>query len=234
MDTVFITGTDRGLGLALVGEFVHRGFRVFAGSRSRGELLQRLAAEHAGRVEIIAQDVTDPGSIRASAAAVAERTESLDVLVNNAAICPQDTLRDIEELDFSDGHLESLMAVNAFGPLRVAQAFLPLLEKGRRKRLVNITSEAGSIADCGRTGWFGYCMSKAALNMQSNILQTALAPRGFKVLAIHPGWLKTDMGGPDAQIPAAESARGIADLALRDWPEDAPVYVDHDGSVHRW
>jgi NAD(P)-dependent dehydrogenase (short-subunit alcohol dehydrogenase family) len=178
--------------------------------------------------------VTDAESIAASAAAVAARAGSLDILVNNAAICPHGTLRDIEELDFFDGHLESQMAVNAFGPLRVTQAFLPLLEKGRRKRLVNITSEAGSIADNGRTGWFGYCMSKAALNMQTNILQTALAPRGFKVLAIHPGWLKTDMGGPGAQVAAGDSARAVADLALRDWPADAPVYMDSDGNALRW
>jgi NAD(P)-dependent dehydrogenase (short-subunit alcohol dehydrogenase family) len=233
-ESVFVTGSDRGLGLALVEEFVRRGFNVFAGSRRMGEPLRQLASRHNGRIEIILQDVADSASIRASFADVAKRGGGLDILVNNAALCPQETLKSIDELDFSDGHLEALMNVNAFGPLRVAQAFLPLLERGHRKRIVNITSEAGSITDSGRAGWYSYCMSKAALNMQSNILQRDLQPRGFKVLAIHPGWVQTDMGGEGAQVPAADSARAIADLAMREWADDAPVYIDTDGNTLRW
>ena len=233
-ETVFITGADRGLGFALVNDFAGRGLRVFAGSRRIGEPLQRLAAQSGGRIEIVRQDVADAASVRASAAEVAARTPHLDIVINNAAICPHETLRTIDELDFSDGHLESLMTVNAFGPLRVAQAFLPLLERGRRRRLVNITSEAGSIADSGRDGWFGYCMSKAALNMQSNILRRALQPRGILVLAIHPGWVKTDMGGEGAQVDAEDSARAIVELTFREWAADAPVYMDTDGNALRW
>jgi NAD(P)-dependent dehydrogenase (short-subunit alcohol dehydrogenase family) len=233
-ETVFITGTDRGLGLALVGEFVRRGFHVFAGSRRAGESLRQLASRHPGHIEIILQDVSDPASIRASFGEAAKRGGGLDILINNAALCPQETLKSIHDLDFSDGHLEMLMSVNAFGPLRVAQAFLPLLERGHRKRIVNITSEAGSIADSGRAGWYAYCMSKAALNMTSNILQRDLQPLGIKVQAIHPGWVKTDMGGEGALTDAKDSARAIADLAMRDWKATDPVYIDTDGNALRW
>jgi NAD(P)-dependent dehydrogenase (short-subunit alcohol dehydrogenase family) len=233
-ESVFITGTDRGLGLALVQEFVNRGFKVFAGSRRAGESLRQLASRHAGQVEIILQDVSDPASITTSFGEVEKRADGLDILINNAALCPQETLKSIHELDFSDGHLETLMSVNAFGPLRVAQAFLPLLERGHRKRIVNVTSEAGSIADSGRAGWYSYCMSKAALNMMSNILQRDLQPLGINVQAIHPGWVKTDMGGEGAQIDAKDCARAIADLAMKDWKSTDPVYIDTDGNALRW
>ena len=127
-----------------------------------------------------------------------------------------------------------MMEVNAFGPLRVTQQLLPLLEKGRRKRILTITSEAGSIAGCCRDSWFGYSMSKAAANMECQILQRWLGPKGFKVLAVQPGWMKTDMGGPEADIPPETSAAGIFTLATRDWPPDAPVYVEYTGKPMAW
>jgi NAD(P)-dependent dehydrogenase (short-subunit alcohol dehydrogenase family) len=109
-----------------------------------------------------------------------------------------------------------------------------LLTAGRRKLIVNISSEAGSIGNCWRSAEFGYCMSKAALNMQSKILQNNLGPQGFKVLAIHPGWMQTDMGGAQADIHPDVSAQGIFELALKEWkPEDA-IYMDYQGNVLPW
>jgi len=143
----------------------------------------------------IPQDVTDLKSVSESVRRVAETSDSLDILINNAGVnFPQSKLP-LPELDLEDGHLESMMDVNAFGPLRVTRQFLPLLENGRLKRIVNISSEAGSIEDCGRESWFGYCMSKAALNMQSSLLQRYLKPKGFQgagnsswLVAYRHGW----------------------------------------------
>ena len=126
------------------------------------------------------------------------------------------------------------MNVNSFGPLRVVQQFQSLLEKGEGKLIINISLEAGSIADCRRENQFAYCMSKAALNMQSKILQNYLSPRGFKVLAVHPGWMRTNMGRPNAAISPDESAEGIFRLALREWNADDPIYMDYQGVPLPW
>jgi NAD(P)-dependent dehydrogenase (short-subunit alcohol dehydrogenase family) len=165
---------------------------------------------------------------------VTRLTDRLDILINNAGISPQHAQALLPDLDLTDGTLEKVMSVNAFGPLRVTQQLLPLLEKGRRKRILTVTSEAGSIAGVCRDSWFAYSMSKAAANMQCQILQRWLGPKGFKVLAIQPGWMQTDMGGPQADIPASESARGIYALATKDWPAGSPVYVDYTGKPMAW
>jgi NAD(P)-dependent dehydrogenase (short-subunit alcohol dehydrogenase family) len=233
-DTVFITGADKGLGLALAARFLEGGFHVFAGCLGRGENLRPLAARAPDRLTIVPQDVTDPASVRRSAQEVGRAADHLDVLINNAGITLKAAHALLPNLDLGDGHLEAMMNVNAFGPLRVVQALLPLLEKGRRKRILTVTSEAGSIGQCCRESWFGYSMSKAAANMQCQILQRWLGPKGFKVLAIQPGWMRTDMGGPDADIAPEVSAAGLFVLATRDWPPDAPVYVDYTGKPLPW
>lgn len=103
--------------------------------------------------------------------------------------------------------------VNACGPLRVVQQFLPLLQDGHVKLIVNMSSEAGSIQDCERTVWYGCCMSEVALNMQSRILASYLAPQGFRVVAVHPGGMKTDMLPSCTRSPgeAAESIYALVD-----------------------
>jgi NAD(P)-dependent dehydrogenase (short-subunit alcohol dehydrogenase family) len=116
----------------------------------------------------------------------------------------------------------------------MTQQFLPLLQKGQRKLIVNISSEAGSIADCQRQREYAYCMSKAALNMQSKILQNYLGSKGFKVLAVHPGWMQTDMGGSDADIHPDVAAEGIFELAARDWSSNDEIYLDYRGNSMRW
>ena len=233
-ESVFITGADKGLGLALARRFLDEGFLVFAGQYGPDGALGRLGEQFPSQLRIIPQDVTDLKSVSESVRRVAETSDSLDILINNAGVnFPQSKLP-LPELDLEDGHLESMMDVNGFGPLRVTRQFLPLLENGRLKRIVNISSEAGSIEDCGRESWFGYCMSKAALNMQSSLLQRYLKPKGFKVLAIHPGWLRTDMGGPEAEVDPEVSAQAIFALATRKWLPDDPIYMDYTGKPLNW
>jgi NAD(P)-dependent dehydrogenase (short-subunit alcohol dehydrogenase family) len=232
--TVFITGADKGLGFSLAAKFLREGFQVFAGKYATADNLQRLRGQSSKALTIVPLDVTDMDTIRRAAAAVSKHTAALDILINNAGIHLEDSETPLEQLDLTDHHLQQTMEVNAFGPLRVTQQFLPLLDQGQRKLIVNVSSEAGSIAECQREQEYAYCMSKTALNMQSKILQNYLGPRGYKVLAIHPGWMRTDMGGPQAAIHPDEAAEGIFELATKSWKPDDPIYMNYDGSVRQW
>jgi NAD(P)-dependent dehydrogenase (short-subunit alcohol dehydrogenase family) len=232
--TVFITGADKGLGLSLVRRFVQGGFHVFAGDYLSGEDLKEAGRQFPGKLGLVGLDVTDLASVRRSAQTVAEQTSALDILINNAAVYLQKPAKPLEELDFSDLHFQKTMDVNAFGPLRVTQQFLSLLEKGQRKLILNISSEAGSITDCKRPTEYAYCMSKSALNMASRILQNYLKPRGIKLLAVHPGWMRTDMGGQDADIHPDQAAEGIFKLAMKQWQLDDDMYMDYQGTILPW
>jgi len=234
-ESIFISGADKGLGFALASRFLQGGFRVFAGAYLRDPGLLGLREQFRQTLTIIPLDVSRMASIRLAARRVARQISGLDVLINNAGInMKEQGAGSLKQIDLADRHLETVMAVNTFGPLRLVQQLLPLLEQGRRKMIVNISSEAGSIADCERQGEFAYCMSKSALNMQSKLLQNYLGPQGFKVLAVHPGWMRTDMGGPKAALDPGQSAEGIFTLATGDWSPDDPIYVDYLGKSLRW
>jgi NAD(P)-dependent dehydrogenase (short-subunit alcohol dehydrogenase family) len=227
-----VTGANKGLGLCLVEAFLAAGARVFAGFRTPGPALEELAARNPGRVTRLALDVTDAAQVRAAAHAVQEQTRGLDVLLNNAAILPEAARGPLASVNVELGR--ELFDTNALGPLRVTQAFLPLLRAGERKLVVNVSSEAGSIADCWRVEEHLYCMTKAALNVQTAILRNDLGREGFEVLAVHPGWMRTDMGGPNAHIHPKEAAEGIVTLTRQRRAPDAPFYVDHRGGPLRF
>jgi NAD(P)-dependent dehydrogenase (short-subunit alcohol dehydrogenase family) len=231
-ETVFITGADKGLGFSLAERFLRGGFHVFAGQYSAEDNLQPLAERFPQKLTLVSLDVTSHVSVWQAAQTTGGQTEALEVLINNAAVYLEGCRPALE--DDLEPYWQRTLDVNTLGPLRVIQRFLPLLEKGRRKVIVNISSEAGSIASCQRDREYAYCMSKAALNMQSKILQNYLADKGFKVLAVHPGWMRTDMGGPEADLHPDESAAGIFELATRDWSPDDPIYVDHRGTPMQW
>jgi NAD(P)-dependent dehydrogenase (short-subunit alcohol dehydrogenase family) len=232
---VLVTGADAGLGLSLVKRFLKADFAVFAGVYRSDAELHILASEYGDALALIPLDVADMESVRAAARRVAERTNTLDIVINNAGIhLVKNPSQSLEQLDFENQQFQQTMNVNAFGPLRVIQQFQPLMENSEQKLIINISSEAGSIADCRRENQFAYCMSKAALNMQSKILQNYLQPRGFKVLAVHPGWMRTNMGGPHATISPDDSAGGIFQLALKEWKADDPIYVNYQGDPLPW
>jgi NAD(P)-dependent dehydrogenase (short-subunit alcohol dehydrogenase family) len=231
--TVVITGAERGLGLCLVQAFLADGAVVVAGKRA-GDRNLRALGERGGKLTIVQMDVADPGSVRAAGDWVASRFGAVDVLVNSAAVFPAVKGVALEARDLGDGHLERAMQVNAFGPLRVTQRFLPLLEQGAGRTIVQISSEAGSIAGAWRTDELEYCMSKAALNMETRLLANALGPRGYRVVAVHPGWMRTDMGGPAADIPPEESARGVFRIATDPASAGNGDFVDYRGERMEW
>ena len=138
----------------------------------------------------------------------------------------------LEQVDFSV-YLPAYQ-VNAVGPLMVVKYALPLLRKGQKKLIVNVSSEAGSIGACWRKSEYSYCMSKAALNMASRILQNALKEEGIKVLALHPGWFSSDMGGAAAPITPSDAAEEIVKLVLNPPGLDGPIYVASNGEALEW
>jgi NAD(P)-dependent dehydrogenase (short-subunit alcohol dehydrogenase family) len=231
--TVFITGADKGLGFSLVQQFLRAGVHVFAGQYQVNSDLTDLAQSFPQTLTPVPLDVTQLDSVSQAADIVAKRVPALDVLINNAGVMLEKRTP-LLELDLSSLPLFETLDVNTFGPLRMVQQFLPLLEKGEHKLILNISSEAGSITDCWRESEFAYSMSKAALNMQSKILQNHLKSSGFKILAVHPGWMRTDMGGADADIDAAEAAEGIFNLAVKEWNLDDEIYMDYRAQPMHW
>jgi NAD(P)-dependent dehydrogenase (short-subunit alcohol dehydrogenase family) len=228
---VYITGTDRGLGLALAAKFLEHGYDVFAGfygiDRSG---LDALKNRHGEKLEIIPLDVSSDASVSGAAQIIASKTGSLDVLVNNAAIIGQKDAAVTDALDFSD--MLNVYNVNALGALRVAQSVLPLLQAGELKRIINISSEAGSMAARVRRGQrtrYAYCASKAALNIQSILLQNHLAEYGIRVHLIEPGWLRTFLASKEkctiAPTEPEMSAEKLVEFVQRNPPPD---YMFHD------
>jgi NAD(P)-dependent dehydrogenase (short-subunit alcohol dehydrogenase family) len=226
--SMLITGGGRGLGLALAQAALATGFRVVAGERKRSTQLADLAVQHPEQLFRVALDVSSAESVRQASEQVRAELGSLDVLVNNAAILPLAVQGKLDTLDVELAR--EVLDVNTLGPLRVTQAFLPLLERGEQKMVVNISSEAGSIGDCWRSDNFPYCMSKAALNMQTALLANYLKPLGFRVFAVHPGWLRTDMGGQRADFHPNDAASALLSLIERR-AKDAPLFVDPSGNA---
>jgi NAD(P)-dependent dehydrogenase (short-subunit alcohol dehydrogenase family) len=236
--TIFVTGADRGLGFALCAELLKQDWQVFAGQyMPEWPDLSLLAVQYSQTLHIVSLDVNSVESAHAAAQAVAKRTDHVDVLINNAGIYSPTAGRRIREAqDYVEMH--RLYDVNALGPLRVTEAFLPLMDRGGLKRLCFISSEAGSIARSERKAEFGYCMSKAALNMAIKILFNDLSPHGYTFRAYHPGWIRSYMSGEknmEATLEPDEAARKAMPILLgKRENEGQLVLIDDEGSEWPW
>lgn len=236
--TAFVTGADRGLGFALCAELLKQDWQVFAGQhKPEWPDLTALADQYPETLHVVALEVRSVESVQAAAQAVAEQTDHLDLLINNAGVSSPTTLRPIQEpQDYSE--MQRMYDVNALGPLRVTEAFLPLLERGSLKRLCFISSEAGSIARSARTAEFGYCMSKAALNMAVKILSNDLSSSGYTFRVYHPGWIRSYMSGVKNMEATFESeeaaARAIPILLGQRENERELILLDHEGKEWPW
>jgi NAD(P)-dependent dehydrogenase (short-subunit alcohol dehydrogenase family) len=155
------------------------------------------------RAHVVPLDVADEGSIAQAVRAIEARVDRVDVLINNAGVYPRETVP-FDRLD--PEVLVRAFRINALGPLRVTAALLPLLRRGQERRLIQLTSRMGSIDDNRSGGSYAYRLSKAALNMAVRNLAHELGPERFVVLAIHPGWVRTRMGGDDRAPLALEAA----------------------------
>ncbi|WP_375771112.1 SDR family oxidoreductase [Archangium gephyra] len=226
-----ITGASRGLGLEFVRQLLNRGDAIEAGVRSPAEArqLQELAQGAEGRLRLHALDISNPQSVDAFAAAVGQG-QPLDVLINNAGVYGKDGA--LNELDYES--MAQTFAINTLGPLRLTAALLPALRRGSARRVVHITSQMGSIGDNGMGGSYGYRISKAALNMAMRNMHVDLHPEGFVTIAMHPGWVQTDMGGPQAPLRPEESVRGMINVIDRLKAEDGGRFFSYAGAEIPW
>lgn len=193
---VMITGANRGVGLALAEHYVDAGWRVLGVCRQSSEELDRVAEQ-----VIEGIDVTQPGDVARLVEVL--NGQAIDLLINNAGWLHDESLG---HLDFDT--IREQMEINAYAPLRIAEALLPNLKKG--SKIANITSRMGSIADNDSGGRYGYRASKAALNAFGKSLAMDLKPRGIAVAQLHPGYVQTRMVNFGGLISPQEAALGIA------------------------
>ena len=227
-----ITGANRGLGLELARAFAARGDEVWASCRRPAEAEQlRAVTPH-----VLPLDLGSPDSIERFAAEVGEAP--IDVLVNNAGLDARnfgvaDGERDV--LQLSGEHFLDEVRVNALGPLLLTRALLGRLRLAYRPRIVNVTSQVASMVVAATTGRdIGYTASKAALNMITVKLAMRLRDDGVIAVALHPGFLRTDMGGTRADLDPAEAAVSIVGLIDALVPAQSGAFLRWDGSEHPW
>lgn len=232
MQRCLVTGANRGLGLAFVTRLLERGSRVLACCRdpAQANVLNALQAAHGERLAIHALDVANPDAIDALPQAAARHLQRIDLLINNAGVL-------VSGERFGNVKAEALaesFAVNASAPLLITQALAPLLALGNKPRVLCITSQIASIAQSTSFRTMSYAMSKAALNMAVKRLAAELSPRGIVVLAAHPGWIKTAMGGKSATLAPADSAHALLGLIEQARTQDAGKFLAYDGAELPW
>lgn len=211
---VLITGAGQGLGCWMMSELLARGNKVYAAVHSLTHISQQmreLQIRYGEGITAFEMDVTDEQSVARAAQMLKDQGQTLDGIVNNAAILIERD-KTIEELDLLA--VKESFEVNTIGPMRVVQKFLPLLYRGERQVIVNISSEAGTIINAFPTN-YPYSMSKTALNMFSERLREYLKGKDIQVFAVHPGWMRTNMGGNDAPADPRDITAGIADILER-------------------
>ena len=227
-----VTGANRGLGLEFVRQLLARGSQVVASCRRPAEAaaLHALAAAHPGRLHVRALAVDSEPARLAFAREVADLFEGIDLLVNNAGMLARG--EQFGELDAAV--LQQTLATNTVAPLMLVQALAPLLQRGARPRVLNISSALGSIARADGFHTPTYRISKAGLNMAGVMMAHALNPLGVGVITASPGWVQTDMGGSGAQLTPEESVASL--LRLVDELPGVPAgpFLDRSGEVLPW
>lgn len=250
---IVVTGADRGLGFALVKEYLGRGERVFAGKYKKNwHLLERLKEEYPDTLEIVDLDVGDDESVRNAAEVILKSTDSIDILINSAGIWLDHDTGSILENRLDSKTIMEQINVNALGAVRVTNMLIHAVLNSFDKLIANVSSEAASMSDCEKEDQFGYCMSKAALNMASCIILNGIRKKGGSVINLHPGWMQSVIGeAADSNAPYVEpnkpgevkfyttpeiTARGF--VCILDEPErfsgHMPGFVNYRGDKMNW
>ncbi|RZJ67506.1 MAG: SDR family oxidoreductase [Flavobacterium sp.] len=218
--TVLITGANKSIGFETARQLLALDYRVFIGSRDleRGnEAVQKLKSEGFADVEMLQLEVTDANSIAKAKADLESRIESLDVFVNNAGIpgvAPQNAS------EVAQDNLKNVFETNFFGAIQTAQAFIPLLKKSDAPRIVNVSSDLGSLDNHSNPDWrhydvkfTAYCASKTALNAFTVMLAYEFKDTNFKINSVNPGYTATDFNGHSGYKTVAEGAAVITKYA---------------------
>lgn len=226
--TVFITGANRGIGLSLTELYLQQGDQVHATSRNLAESkeLQALASTYT-TLTLHELDVTNYTQV----AQLAKELPAIDLLINNAGYYGPKGYgfgnTDIEEW-------RKVFEINTIAPLKLVEAFYPLLQAGSTKKIACISSKVGSMTENTSGGGYIYRSSKAALNSVVKSLSNDLTNEGFSVLALHPGWVRTAMGGPNALIETQTSAAGLAKVIAQSTQENSGQFINYDGTQLPW
>ncbi len=227
MKTILITGANRGIGLAMTQHLLDAGDRVIATCRDPEEAERSLPSQE--RLRWVQLDVTEPKSVLALAEELEE--EAVDVLINNAGTYGP---RGLPLGEVEPEPWVTVFRTNTIGPLLVTQALLPALRRGKDRKIAIISSKVGSIEDNGSGGSYLYRSSKAAVNQVMKSMSVDLADDGFVVLSLHPGWVRTRMGGPNGLIDEETSARGLLKVITEATPEQSGHFFNYDRTEIPW
>ena len=228
METVVITGANRGIGLEMAKQLLNTNRRVIAGCRNPSEAaaLNDLSSE--GDLSVFQLDVSNSDSIQDFCAQVSDMT--IDVLINNAGVLDREKQGMLGVS--AEAWLEAFR-INSIAPFQVAVGLLENLKKSSRPRIISVSSQLGSLNLKG-PGLYAYNSSKAALNQVMKIMAQDLEGDGIMVCPIHPGWVQTDMGGSEADITPQESAGGIISFIDNLTMEQSGRFWQWNGEEHPW
>ena len=227
MPSVLITGANRGLGLEFTRQYAADGWRVFAACRDPAGARDLAAVE--GDVSAETLDVDDGPQVAALANKLSG--QPIDVLINNAGIYgPKGVTRDTVVYDAWG----QVFRTNAMSPLAVSAAFAANVAQGGQKKIITLSSIMGSIAENDSSGDFIYRSSKAAVNAVMKSLAGDRKSEEITVVVLHPGWVRTDMGGPDASIEAPESVTGMRAVIAGLKESDSGRFLNYDGTEIPW
>jgi NAD(P)-dependent dehydrogenase (short-subunit alcohol dehydrogenase family) len=230
MPSVLITSANRGLGLEFAAQYLSAGWRVYAACRhppAASEL--RDLAKRKEEITTVAMDVTRQESVAAAAAGL--RGQAIDLLINSAGIMGAPHQR-TGHIDY--GSWAEVLDVNTLGPMRVLEAFTEHLARSERKLAVTITSGMGSIADNTSGGSIAYRSSKAAVNMAMRSAAIDLRERGITCVVVNPGWVRTDMGGPNATLSVEASVTAMRKLIDGLGPAQSGKFFNYNGREYAW
>ena len=228
---ILITGASRGIGLEMVRYGMDQGWDVLACCRNpqQAENLLSMAQLSNGRVSVFLADMSELATLQALAYEL--RHEAIDMLINNAGVYGSDKNR-FGQVDAYDW-LETFK-VNTIAPMKMSELFVEQLCMGQSKIIACMSSKMGSMDDNTSGGSYIYRSSKAALNAVVKSMSLDLADKGIKCVALHPGWVKTDMGGPNAEISSKESVSQMFNTLLNLEAEDSGRFIDIDGADIPW
>ncbi|WP_264875146.1 SDR family oxidoreductase [Vibrio agarivorans] len=228
MQHIFITGANRGIGLELVQQFLAQGAKVTATYRDQqnAQALLALAESHSA-LTCLQLDVTDYPAVES----LTKNLSAIDILINNAGY--------YGPKGYGFGHTDiqewrKVFEINTIAPLKLVEALFPSLQQGHDKKIMCLSSKVGSMTENTSGGGYIYRSSKAALNSVVKSLSNDLSDKGFTVLALHPGWVQTEMGGPNATLSSPESAKGLVRVIESSQNSDSGKFLNFEGTELPW
>ena len=232
METTLITGANRGIGLEFSRQFAEDGWCVLACSRNleKSDALNELAAEYPEQITLYTLDVTDHVQIKKLSKSLANKP--IDLLINNAGVFPDINERIFCQTDY-DAWTHAFL-VNAMAPLRMAEEFITQITLSNKKIIVTITSKMGSVADNRLGGSYIYRSSKSAANMVVKNISIDLMSKDIISVLLHPGWVRTDMGGPSGLISVEQSVSGMLSVIRELTLMDSGKFIAYDGQIIPW